>query len=70
MSGLDRYDGYSFKIFRRRLDDSTSLNDNYIYSLYELPGKKMWVGTGNVVSIYDSHTEKFDATTGKKIGKK
>ena len=61
MSGLDRYDGYSFKIFRRKPNDSTSLTDNYIYSLYELPDKKMWVGTGNGISIYDSRTEKFNA---------
>jgi signal transduction histidine kinase/ligand-binding sensor domain-containing protein/DNA-binding response OmpR family regulator len=60
MSGLNRYDGYSFKIFRTKPDDNTSLNDNYIYSLYELPDKRIWVGTGGGISIYDSHTEKFE----------
>ncbi|CAN5789103.1 two-component regulator propeller domain-containing protein [soil metagenome] len=62
MSGLNRYDGYSFKIFRSKPDDSISLTNNYIHSLYELPDKKIWVGSGGSdISIYDSHTEKFDA---------
>ena len=61
ISGLNRYDGYSFKIFRHKPDDSTSINDNSVNSLYELPGGKMWVGTGKVACIYDTHTEKFDA---------
>ncbi len=54
ISGLNRYDGYSCKIFRNKHDDSTSLNDNSINSLYELPGGKMWVGTGKGPCIYDS----------------
>jgi signal transduction histidine kinase/ligand-binding sensor domain-containing protein/DNA-binding response OmpR family regulator len=61
MSGLNRYDGYSCKIFRNKHNDSTSLYDNYITSLYELPDRKMWVMTRDTPCIYNSHTEKFDA---------
>lgn len=61
MSGLNRYDGYSFKIFRNKHGDSSSLYNNYIHSLYELPGGKIWITTATVPCIYDSHTEKFDA---------
>jgi signal transduction histidine kinase/ligand-binding sensor domain-containing protein/DNA-binding response OmpR family regulator len=61
MSGLNRYDGYSCKIFRSKPDDSTSLIDNYISSLYELPDRKMWVATRDSPCIYNSRTEKFDA---------
>jgi signal transduction histidine kinase/ligand-binding sensor domain-containing protein/DNA-binding response OmpR family regulator len=60
MSGLNRYDGYSCKVFRNKHDDSTSLNDNYVGALYELPYGKMLVVTGNTPCIYNSHTEKFD----------
>ena len=60
MSGLDRYDGYSFKIYRNNPNDSSSLFDNYILSLYELPNGKMWVVTRGRSGVYDSHTEKFD----------
>lgn len=61
MSGLNRYDGYSCKIFRNRHNDSTSLYDNYVASLYELPEGKMWVMTRDTPCIYNPSTEKFDA---------
>lgn len=61
LSGLNRYDGYSFKIFKKKYNDSLSLPDNYILSLYELPDSKMWVTTRAGACIYDSKTEKFNA---------
>jgi ligand-binding sensor domain-containing protein len=61
MSGLNRYDGYSYRVFRKNYNDSSSLLDNSILSLYELPGGKMWVSTMGGVCIYNSSTEKFDA---------
>ncbi len=60
-AGLNRYDGYSFKVFNKILNDSTSLFDNSVLSLYELPDGKMWVDTRGGACIYDPHTEKFDA---------
>jgi ligand-binding sensor domain-containing protein len=33
--GLNRYDGYNFKIFKNDPDDTTSLSDNFIFSIYE-----------------------------------
>lgn len=60
MSGLNRYDGYSFKVYNKRYNDSTSLFDNYIMSLRELPDRKMWVSTRNGACIYNSQTEKFE----------
>jgi signal transduction histidine kinase/ligand-binding sensor domain-containing protein/DNA-binding response OmpR family regulator len=61
VSGLNRYDGYSCKIFRNKPDDSTTLYDNNISALYELPNGKMWVMTRDAPCIYNSYTEKFDA---------
>lgn len=60
MSGLNRYDGYEIKTFRKKLDDSTSLKDNSILSLSRLPGRKMWVMTRNGSCIYNSSSEKFE----------
>jgi signal transduction histidine kinase/ligand-binding sensor domain-containing protein/DNA-binding response OmpR family regulator len=60
-SGLNRFDGYSCRVFRKNYNDSTSLPDNSIQSLYELPDGKMWVGTMKGGCIYNSYTEKFDA---------
>src|SRR2546423_6484567 len=59
MSGLDRYDGYSFKVYRNKHNDSTSLYDNFVLSLYELPDGKIWVETRRGPCIYSSKAEKF-----------
>ena len=61
MSGLNRYDGYSFKVFRHKHDDSSSLSNNQINALYELPDGKIWVATPSLPCVYNSHTEKFEA---------
>jgi signal transduction histidine kinase/ligand-binding sensor domain-containing protein/DNA-binding response OmpR family regulator len=61
MSGLNRYDGYSCRIFRKNYNDSSSLLDNSVLSLYELPDGRMWVATNTGSCIYNSHTEQFDA---------
>jgi signal transduction histidine kinase/ligand-binding sensor domain-containing protein/DNA-binding response OmpR family regulator len=61
MSGLNRYDGYSCRVFRKNYNDSSSLLDNSVRSLYELPEGKIWVFTQGGGCIYDSHKEKFSA---------
>ena len=33
--GLNRYDGYNFKVFRNNPKDSTTLRDNFIFSIYQ-----------------------------------
>ena len=61
MSGLNRYDGHSCRIFRKSYNDSSSLLENYVISLYELPNRKLGVLTTEGTCIYNSATEKFDA---------
>lgn len=65
MSGLNRYDGYTCRIFRKNYSDSSSLPDNSIQSIFELPDGKMWVSTAGGPCIYNSHAEKFDADYGR-----
>lgn len=58
-SGLNRYDGFKFKIFRHDVNNPHSLMANYIYNMYDGPDGKMWVFTHNGISIYNSITETF-----------
>jgi signal transduction histidine kinase/ligand-binding sensor domain-containing protein/DNA-binding response OmpR family regulator len=58
-SGLNRYDGYKFRIFKRDVKDTNSIGENYIMHIFEGPGDKIWVFTKSAISIYDPATEKF-----------
>lgn len=57
--GLNRYDGYEFKVFRNKLNDSGSLPHNYIYTIHEDTRNNLWVGTGQGIGIYNSLTATF-----------
>lgn len=57
--GLNRYDGYSFKVFKNRLSDSTSLINNRILAIYEGYDKNLWIGTAQGVSVYNRLNGKF-----------
>ncbi|WP_298735029.1 hybrid sensor histidine kinase/response regulator transcription factor [uncultured Chitinophaga sp.] len=59
MSGLNRYDGYSFKIFRHSQGDSLSLNDDYIDGIYPAPNKRIYIKTRNGDNLYDPVKEQF-----------
>jgi signal transduction histidine kinase/ligand-binding sensor domain-containing protein/DNA-binding response OmpR family regulator len=58
--GLNRYDGYKFKIFRNDPIDSSSLSANRIYSLYEDSKQNLWIGTyGGGLNKFNRETETF-----------
>ncbi|NLR77144.1 hybrid sensor histidine kinase/response regulator transcription factor [Chitinophaga eiseniae] len=58
--GLNRYDGYACKIFRKDHNDSASLKNNNVIGFYELPDRKIWISTMGGPCIYNPDTEKFD----------
>lgn len=60
MSGLNRYDGYKFKIFKHDLRDTTTINDDYIANILEGPGEKLWIQTRTGFNVYDPLTETFN----------
>ncbi len=62
--GLDRFDGYSFKIFRNAPEDSGSIGSNFIHCLFEDPIGILWVGTENGLYQYDALTESFSLLKG------
>jgi ligand-binding sensor domain-containing protein/signal transduction histidine kinase len=55
--GLNRYDGYEFKVFKHAANDSTTLTDNSIHALLVDKTGKLWIGTNNGVSVYDPKME-------------
>lgn len=65
MSGLNRYDGYSFKTLRHSISDSATLSDDYIITVSEGPGNLLWIETRNGFNIYDPFSEKIDRDANK-----
>ena len=57
--GLNRYDGYNFKVFRNRINDQKSLLFNTIYNIEGDSRKNIWVGGSNGICIYNKKTATF-----------
>lgn len=57
--GLNRYDGYHFKIFRNGWGDKSNLVNNHITVLNGDWKNRIWVGTQKGVSYYDYADSKF-----------
>lgn len=58
--GLNRYDGYTFKVYRHQPKDPGSLRKSHITSLYEDRQGNLWVGTLNgALSMYDRKHDSF-----------
>ncbi|MBT8382752.1 MAG: hypothetical protein KJO59_10385 [Ignavibacteria bacterium] len=61
IDGLNRYDGYEFKIFVNDPNDSTTISDNFISALLEDSDGYIWVGTTNgYLNKFDPRTETFN----------
>ena len=50
--GLNRYDGYSFTIYRSDIEDSTSLIQDNVYSMAEDESGHLWIATSAGISKY------------------
>lgn len=63
VSGLNRFNGYSVDVFRNDSQDSTSLPDNAVSNLFEIPDGRMGVITDDGLSFYDPEKEQFSNDT-------
>jgi signal transduction histidine kinase/ligand-binding sensor domain-containing protein/DNA-binding response OmpR family regulator len=57
--GLNRYDGYNFKIYRNKINDKKSLSFNTIYNVEEDSRKNIWVGGSNGACVFNRKTAVF-----------
>lgn len=57
--GLNRYDGYNFKIFRNQINDSTSLINNQITKIIEDKQGRLFIGTRNGISLFNDYAFDF-----------
>jgi ligand-binding sensor domain-containing protein len=57
--GLCRFDGYSFKVFKKDPDNSNTIRDNIISRLFEDQAGKIWIAAGDYFEVFDPVTETF-----------
>lgn len=66
--GLNRYDGYNFKVFKNISDDTTSLSDNFIFSIYEDKSGSLFIETqSGKLNKYNPKNESFVIVSQKDI---
>src|SRR5258707_7738478 len=58
-NGLNRYDGYNFKVFKHDREHPEGLSGVYIYSLFKDRDGNIWVGTDQLLDRFDPRTEQF-----------
>ena len=59
-SGLNKYDGYEFVIYKNNPFDSTSISNNQIQSTFEDEEGFIWIGTvGGGLNKFNRETETF-----------
>ncbi len=56
-SGLNKYDGYSFRYYHR---NNSELPDDAINGIFKGPDTRIWIRIANGYSIYDDKTDSFD----------
>ena len=62
-AGLNRFDGYTFKVFRHLHDDKHSLPDNYVKEIIESPNGNLWIKMGTGYTMFDKAVNQFNNDT-------
>ncbi len=57
--GLNRFDGYAFKVYQNDPADPNSIGNSWVYTLYELRDGRLLIGTEKGFSVFDPAQEKF-----------
>ncbi|HEY4110390.1 two-component regulator propeller domain-containing protein [Puia sp.] len=58
--GLNRYDGYTFTVFKNKVGDDKSLSNNVVNAIVEDSKGYLWIGTwGGGLDRYDRKTNEF-----------
>ena len=58
-SGLNRYDGYEFKVYKHNDEDSTSIRSDALWDLMERPNGSIWIATKDGIDIYNPKKDHF-----------
>lgn len=65
-SGLNRYDGHTFKVYKHS-NDTTAISDNNIINISEGPHGKLWMLTLSGFNIYNPTEDRFEHDPDKQL---
>jgi len=57
--GLNKFDGYSFEVYKTVASDSTSISHNWIWDIFEDKTGNLWIATWWGLNKYDPATNQF-----------
>ncbi|MFC2136693.1 two-component regulator propeller domain-containing protein [Bacteroidota bacterium] len=58
--GLNKYDGYEFKVYKSIPDDSTTLGSSFIWKIFEDSRGNLWIGTNmGGIALYNYEKDNF-----------
>ncbi len=57
--GLNKYDGYTFTVYRHQQHNQASIQSDHIRSLFVDNESNLWIGTASGISQYDSKKDVF-----------
>ncbi len=66
LGGLDRYNGYDYLHFSHQASDSTSLLNDFVFSLFIDSSRNLWVGTSAGLNRFNYEKQCFERYTGTK----
>ncbi|MCC7231723.1 MAG: hypothetical protein IT242_02170 [Bacteroidia bacterium] len=58
--GLNKYDGYTFQVYKFDPSNSKSLSNNIVRSIFEDSKNNLWIGTDNGLNIYNRSNGTFE----------
>lgn len=66
-NGLNRYDGYNFKLFYHKITDNNSISSNNINKIIEDNKGNLWMATHQGIDCYNPIEAKFKHLTSDKV---
>jgi ligand-binding sensor domain-containing protein len=57
--GLDRYDGYSFRVYKNNYRDQYSISSSNVMAMFEDSNGDLWIGTRQGLNLFDRKHERF-----------
>jgi ligand-binding sensor domain-containing protein/signal transduction histidine kinase len=58
--GLNRFDGYEFKVYKNNPFDSTTLTHNWVWTIEEDKNRDLWIGTFQGLCKYKRSEDQFE----------